>query len=83
MGFQLWSEPITYETTNGDANWRELPADKWVSLDIPLANFVGRDFAKGMAGFRIRKTGKGTLYVDNIYFWGQPTEGGSDYDPTK
>lgn len=83
MGFQLWSEPITYETANGDANWRELPADKWVSLDIPLANFVGRDFAKGMAGFRIRKTGKGTLYVDNIYFWGKPTEGGSDYDPTK
>lgn len=83
MGFQLWSEPITYETANGDANWRELPADKWVSLDIPLANFVGRDFATGMAGFRIRKTGKGTLYVDNIYFWGQPTEGGSDYDPTK
>lgn len=83
MGFQLWSEPITYETANGDSNWRELPADKWVSLDIPLANFVGRDFAKGMAGFRIRKTGKGTLYVDNIYFWGQPTEGGSDYDPTK
>ncbi len=83
MGFQLWGEPITYETANGDANWRELPADKWVSLDIPLANFVGRDFAKGMAGFRIRKTGKGTLYVDNIYFWGQPTEGGSDYDPTK
>ena len=82
MGFQLWGEPITYETANGDANWRELPADKWVSLDIPLANFVGRDFAKGMAGFRIRKTGKG-LYVDNIYFWGQPTEGGSDYDPTK
>lgn len=83
MGFQLWGEPITYETANGDANWRELPADKWVSLDIPLANFVGRDFATGMAGFRIRKTGKGTLYVDNIYFWGQPTEGGSDYDPTK
>lgn len=83
MGFQLWGEPITYETANGDANWRELPADKWVSLDIPLANFVGRDFATGMAGFRIRKTGKGTLYLDNIYFWGQPTEGGSDYDPTK
>lgn len=83
MGFQLWGEPITYETANGDANWREIPADKWVSLDIPLANFVGRDFATGMAGFRIRKTGKGTLYVDNIYFWGQPTEGGSDYDPTK
>lgn len=83
MGFQLWGEPITYETANGDANWRELPADKWVSLDIPLANFVGRDFATGMAGFRIRKIGKGTLYVDNIYFWGQPTEGGSDYDPTK
>lgn len=83
MGFQLWGEPITYETANGDANWRELPADKWVSLDIPLANFVGRDFSKDMAGFRIRKTGKGTLYVDNIYFWGQPTEGDSDYDPTK
>ena len=83
MGFQYWGGPITFETANGDANWRELPADKWVSLDIPLANFVGQDFAKGMAGFRIRKTGKGTLYLDNIYFWGQPTEGGSDYDPTK
>jgi Endoglucanase len=83
MGFQLWGEPITYETADGDANWRELKADQWVSFDIPLANFVGRDFATQMAGFRIRKMGKGTLYVDNIYFWGTPQEPDPEYDPTK
>jgi len=83
MGFQLWGEPITYETADGDANWRELKADQWMSFDIPLANFVGRDFATQMAGFRIRKTGKGTLYVDNIYFWGTPQEPDPEYDPTK
>lgn len=83
MGFQLWGEPITYETADGDANWRELKADQWVSFDIPLANFVGRDFATQMAGFRIRKTGKGTLYVDNLYFWGTPQEPDPEYDPTK
>ncbi|MBP7373508.1 MAG: cellulase family glycosylhydrolase [Prevotella sp.] len=84
LGFQLWGEPITYETANGDANWRTLPADQWVSIDIPLSNFVGRDFSKDMAGFRIRKTGKGTLYVDNIYFWGQPQDStDTDYDPDK
>ncbi len=84
LGFQNWSGPVTYETANGDANWRALPADQWVSFDIPLSNFVGRDFSKDMAGFRIRKTGKGTLYVDNIYFWGQPQDSTDPgYDPNK
>lgn len=80
IGFQLWSAPVSFEISGEDFNYRPLEPNKWMSFDIPLSAFVGQDFKEGMAGFRIRKSGKGTLYLDNLYFWGAP-EGGGDVNP--
>ena len=80
IGFQLWSDPVSFEISGEDFNYRPLEPNKWMSFDIPLSAFVGQDFKEGMAGFRIRKSGKGTLYLDNLYFWGAP-EGGGDVNP--
>ena len=80
IGFQLWSAPVHFEISGEDFNYRPLEPNKWMSFDIPLSAFVGQDFKEGMAGFRIRKSGKGTLYLDNLYFWGAP-EGGGDVNP--
>ena len=80
IGFQLWAAPVTFEISGEDFNYRPLEPNKWMSFDIPLSAFVGQDFKEGMAGFRIRKSGKGTLYLDNLYFWGAP-EGGGDVNP--
>jgi hypothetical protein len=80
IGFQLWSAPVSFEVSGEDFNYRPLEPNKWMSFDIPLSAFVGQDFKEGMAGFRIRKSGKGTLYLDNLYFWGAP-EGGGDVNP--
>ena len=80
IGFQLWSAPVSFEISGEDFNYRPLEPNKWMSFDIPLSAFVGQDFKEGMAGFRIRKSGKGTLYLDNLYFWGAP-EGGGEVNP--
>ncbi len=80
IGFQLWSAPVSFEVSGEDFNYRPLEPNKWMSFDIPLSAFVGQDFKEGMAGFRIRKSGKGTLYLDNLYFWGAP-EGGGEVNP--
>ena len=80
IGFQLWSAPVSFEISGEDFNYRPLEPNKWMSFDIPLSAFVGQDFKEGMAGLRIRKSGKGTLYLDNLYFWGAP-EGGGDVNP--
>lgn len=78
IGFQLWAAPVSFEIEGEDFKYRALEADKWQSVDIPLSAFIGQDFKEGMAGFRIRKTGKGTLYLDNLYFYGKPEEGGEE-----
>lgn len=75
FAFQLWGNPTTPETSGEEEVWHELTPDKWMSFDIPLTHFVGRDFKEGMAGFFLRKTGMNTLYMDNVYFWGKPEEG--------
>lgn len=80
IGFQLWSAPVHFEISGEDFNYRPLEPNKWMSFDIPLSAFVDQDFKEGMAGLRIRKSGKGTLYLDNLYFWGAP-EGGGDVNP--
>jgi hypothetical protein len=49
----------------------------WVSLDIPLSFFsdAGRDLT---AAFQFKTVGNGTIYLDNIYFWKEPTVAGTD-----
>lgn len=50
---------------------------KWVSLDIPLSFFseAGRDLT---AAFQFKTVGAGTIYLDNLYFWKQPTAQNDD-----
>ena len=50
---------------------------EWVSLDIPLSFFsdAGRDLT---AAIQFKTVGNGTLYLDNLYFWKEPTATGTD-----
>ena len=82
INFTNWNSDngSAFEIENGDYNYRELTPGKWTSFDIPLSNFKGVggsdfDFATQMACIRFL-AGDGsrgrTLYVDNLYFWGDP-----------
>lgn len=81
VGFQNWNaaDGSAYEIEGEDFNYRALVPGQWNSFDIPLANFHDFDFATQMAVLRLRKGGSGkTLYVDNVYFWGNPGQGPVD-----
>lgn len=83
FGFQNWSASngMKYEyDENGVEVWHNLTADKWMSFDIPLINFPDFDFSKNMAVLRLRRTGWGTLYIDNVYFHGVPQQSDIDKD---
>lgn len=49
----------------------------WVGVDIPLTYYsaAGRDLANA---FQFKTQGNGTVYIDNMYFWKQPTVAGAD-----
>ena len=52
----------------------EMPAQgQWVSLDIPLADFTGLTTQGNLAQYIIaaQPTGATTIYVDNVYFYGE------------
>lgn len=60
----------------------ELEANSWTSVDIPISAFTDQD------GFTVTDihqlkyvgtpfSGGGDLFVDNIYFWKEPSAGGS------
>lgn len=81
VGFQNWNAAngSAYEIEGEDFNYRALVPGQWNSFDIPLANFHDFDFATQMAVLRLRKGGSGkTLYVDNVYFWGDAGQGPVD-----
>lgn len=46
---------------------------KWVSLDIPLANFTGLTTKEHIAQLIFSGTPTGTAYVDNVYFYNSTT----------
>jgi len=50
---------------------------EWVSIDIPLSFFsdAGRDLT---AAFQFKTVGDNNLFLDNIYFWKEPTAAGTD-----
>lgn len=80
VGFQNWNAAngSAYEIEGDDYNYRALVPGTWNSFDIPLNNFIDFDFSKQMAVLRLRKGGSGaTIYVDNLYFWGEAQEGGN------
>jgi len=75
VGFQNWNaaDGSAYEIEDGETNYRALVPGQWNSFDIPLNHFYNFDFATQMAVLRLRKGGPGkTLYVDNVYFYGNP-----------
>ena len=97
IGFTNWdTKNGACMDLDGDAqNYRTIKSGEWTSFDIPLNNFHSTDptkefnFATDMACIRFYagdgSRGK-TIYVDNLYFWGEPQEdeGGNDgevYEP--
>ena len=50
---------------------------EWVSIDIPLSYYkdAGRDLG---AAFQFKTVGNGTIYLDNLYFWKNPTQAAAD-----
>ncbi|KAA6301623.1 MAG: hypothetical protein EZS26_002229 [Candidatus Ordinivivax streblomastigis] len=51
--------------------WPALKANQWVSVDVPMAEFIKGGFNKdqNIQGFRFRTAG-GPVYIDNIYAYG-------------
>lgn len=87
IGFTNWdTKNGACMELDGDAqNYRTVKHGEWTSFDIPLTNFHSTDptkefnFATDMACIRFYagdgSRGK-TIYVDNLYFWGEPQQGG-------
>ena len=59
----------------------EMPAqNEWVSLDIPLSDFTGLTTRGNLAQYIIaaQPTGAATVYVDNVYFYGEGSGGATE-----
>ena len=52
-------------------DFRDLPTGRWVSLDIPLADFTGLQARSNLAQLILvgQPTAATTVYVDNVYFY--------------
>ncbi|MFZ5940618.1 MAG: T9SS type A sorting domain-containing protein [Bacteroidota bacterium] len=50
--------------------------DQWVSVDIPLSYFSTLNLANA---FQFKTEGDGTIYLDNLYFWKDPTTEANDF----
>lgn len=57
----------------------------WVSLDIPLTDFTGLTTTGNIAQFILvgRPAGATTVFVDNIYFYGEGDGGGNLTEPAE
>jgi len=58
--------------------------NEWVSLDIPLTDFVGLTTKANIAQliYSGDPSGAITVYLDNVYFYSEDTTGGGGSDPT-
>jgi len=54
---------------------KTLTAGSWNSIDIDLALYTGADKTKAIQ-LKLEPITAGTLYVDNVYFWGTAATGG-------
>ncbi len=52
-----------------------LTTGSWNGVDIDLSNYTVPDLS-AIIQIKLESTTPGTLYVDNIYFWGTPTPAG-------
>jgi hypothetical protein len=87
--FDFWSPDITSVKVSIISPGKEnavtqvLTTNGWNSVDIDLNQYVVPDLT-GINQIKLEATGSGTLYVDNIYFWGTasaPAGGGSTPNP--
>jgi hypothetical protein len=73
--FDFWSPDITSVKVSLISPGKENPVTQvltvkgWNSVDIDLSQYSVPDL-KGINQIKLEATGSGTLYVDNIYFWG-------------
>ena len=54
---------------------KTLTAGSWNSIDIPLAQYTSPDKTK-VIQLKLEPISAGTVYADNIYFWGTAATGG-------
>ena len=74
----LWSPDLTSVKISLISPGKENPVTQalttkgWNSVDIDLSNYTVPDLT-GIFQFKLEATTPGTLFVDNIYFWGTGT----------
>lgn len=87
--FDLWSPDLTSVQISLISPGRENPVTQvlttkgWNSVDIDLSQYTAPDL-KGIFQIKLEAAGSGTVYVDNIYFWGTASAvpAGSTPNPT-
>ena len=60
----------TGENTYDIAGTLGITTGQWVSVDIPLSHYTGTDLT---VANQFKTVGNGTVYIDNIFFWTEPT----------
>ena len=80
LHLDLWSADIASIKIsligNGEnAITKTLTAGSWNGIDIDLALYTGVDKTKTIQ-LKLEPISAGTLYVDNVYFWGTAASGG-------
>jgi hypothetical protein len=87
--FDLWTPGLTSVQISLISPGKENPVTQvlttkgWNSVDIDLSKYTTPNLA-GIFQIKLEATGSGTLYVDNIYFWGTAVAAppGSTPNPT-
>ncbi len=81
LHIDFWSPDLTsvkvsiISAGKENAFTQALTTGSWNSVDIDLSNYTVPD-KTAIFQIKLESTGPGTLYVDNIYFWGTAGSGG-------
>ena len=81
LHIDFWSPDLTsvkvsiISAGKENAFTQTLTTKGWNTVDIPLSNYTVPD-QTAIIQIKLESTMPGTLYVDNIYFWGTPASGG-------
>jgi len=73
--FDIWSPDLTSVQISLISPGKENPVTQvlttkgWNSIDIDLSKYMVPDL-KGIFQIKLEATGSGTIFVDNVYFWG-------------
>ena len=81
LHLDFWSPDLTsvkvsiISAGKENAVTQALTVKGWNTVDIPLSSYTVPDLTK-IIQIKLESTSPGTLFVDNIYFWGAPSAGG-------